>query len=419
MGHVSDLAERVNRAVNRAKAVTLVSVGLLAVTAVVGGAAVALTHADGTPQPVAETTAPPTPARSITPGPPAPASSFHSNRTHASDTNSNQSGESVASATTASLKVPPVHKLTPPDAIVTVPNSVSSHSLRWLRRQSGVHRVAAADSGRISIHGVRLRALGVPLRVRGFTPSLTANSTPLWQSIARGELTIAYANSRHLRHNLGQTFTARGPHHHQSPLRIGAFATIGLDGTQALLSRPAAAAAGLHHGRAALVIAPKLSLDTLTADLRKAFGGKAHLHITRAPVINQSVESTIAEQRIPATYLDLYRRAAVTCPGLPWTVLAAIGTVETGNGANVHRSSAGALGPMQFMPSTWAMYGYDANGDGKANIHDPTDSIFSAARYLCAAGAGLGGQSLDNAIFAYNHAWWYVREVINIANSYA
>jgi membrane-bound lytic murein transglycosylase B len=74
---------------------------------------------------------------------------------------------------------------------------------------------------------------------------------------------------------------------------------------------------------------------------------------------------------------------------------------------------------MQFIPSTWAMYGYDADGNGKADILNPTDAVFSAARYLCAAGAGRGGQSLDNAIFAYNHAWWYVKEVVQFANEYA
>jgi membrane-bound lytic murein transglycosylase B len=74
---------------------------------------------------------------------------------------------------------------------------------------------------------------------------------------------------------------------------------------------------------------------------------------------------------------------------------------------------------MQFLPSTWAMYGVDADGDGKADIQDPTDAVFSAARYLCAAGAGRGGQAVDNAIFSYNHAWWYVREVLVLANRYA
>jgi membrane-bound lytic murein transglycosylase B len=186
-----------------------------------------------------------------------------------------------------------------------------------------------------------------------------------------------------------------------------------------MMSSRAARALGIAREREILVAAPKISLDALKADIAKTLGKHAKVTITRISPFDQSVSSSYASQVIPASYLDLYRRAAVTCPGLPWTVLAAIGTVETGNGTNVHRSTAGAEGPMQFIPSTWAMYGYDADGDGKANIQDPVDAVFSAARYLCAAGGGRGGQALDDAIFAYNHAWWYVREVIIIANRYA
>jgi membrane-bound lytic murein transglycosylase B len=79
----------------------------------------------------------------------------------------------------------------------------------------------------------------------------------------------------------------------------------------------------------------------------------------------------------------------------------------------------GAEGPMQFIPSTWARWGYDADGDGHADVNDPVDAVFSAARYLCAVGAGRGGTSLDDAIFSYNHAWWYVRDVIEMANRFA
>jgi hypothetical protein len=380
--------------------VAYVSAAILGLTAVVAGAAVALTHTGDTDSDAATL-----PRISTTPATPSPSHS------------ASRSGSTV---TTTSLKVPKLHHLTPPDAIVTLGHAASPHRTAWLQKQAGVHHVAVADRGAIRLHGVNLRAWGVPLGViRGFTPSLTASSNPLWGSIARGELTVSYANGRTLRQHLGQTYVASGRGPAKAAMRIGAFATIGLGGAQALLSQPAGHALGLQPRRVVLLAAPKLSLDTLSADIRHAYGAKAHIDVTRAAPFDQSVASQYALDRIPATYLDLYRRAAVTCPGLPWTVLAGIGTVETGNGTNVHRSTAGALGPMQFIPSTWAMYGYDADGDGKADIHDPTDAVFSAARYLCAAGAGRGGQSLDNAIFAYNHAWWYVREVINIANSYA
>jgi hypothetical protein len=283
-----------------------------------------------------------------------------------------------------------------------------------------VHVVAPLDRGSLTISGTRLRVVGVPLgQIRGFTPSLTASSTPLWESIARGELTVAFANSHKLHRDFGKTVVARTGHDRQVALRLGAFATIGLPGVDAMISDRAARALGIASKREVLVSAPKISLDSLKADIAKTLGRHARVKVTRVVPVDQSVSSSYAQQAIPASYLDLYRRAATTCPGLPWTVLAGIGTVETGNGANVHRSTAGAEGPMQFLPSTWATYGYDADGDGKANIQDPVDAVFSAARYLCAAGAGLGGQALDDAIFAYNHAWWYVREVIILANQYA
>jgi hypothetical protein len=317
------------------------------------------------------------------------------------------------------LPVPALHRLTPPDVIVRVPRAVAPRALHRLRAKHGIARAVVGSEGSIRIKGRRLEVFGLPLAARSFTPSLTATSTALWRSLGRGELTVGFDSSRGLQHRLGATFVAHGSRGHRAPLRVGAFATIALGRAQALVAPPAAAAVGLHPGRVVLVAAPKLSIDALTADVHRTLGGSAQVHVTRPPKIDQAEISLAAQTTIPARYLALYRSAAPTCPGLPWTVLAAIGTVETANGLNVHRSSAGAEGPMQFMPSTWARYGYDANGDGKANIQDPVDAVYSAARYLCAAGAGLGGRALDDAIYAYNHAWWYVREVVNIANSYA
>ncbi|HEY3183579.1 MAG TPA: lytic murein transglycosylase [Gaiellaceae bacterium] len=101
--------------------------------------------------------------------------------------------------------------------------------------------------------------------------------------------------------------------------------------------------------------------------------------------------------------------------GIPWYVLAAINKIESDFGRNMGPSSAGAVGWMQFMPSTWERWGTDADGDGVADPWNATDAIFSAARYLAAA----GGSDLQRAVFAYNHAQWYVDEVLQLAQVYA
>jgi murein DD-endopeptidase MepM/ murein hydrolase activator NlpD len=116
----------------------------------------------------------------------------------------------------------------------------------------------------------------------------------------------------------------------------------------------------------------------------------------------------IEQFRIPPFLLPIYQ-AAGTQYGVPWQVLAAINEIETDYGRNLSVSSAGALGWMQFMPSSWQTYGVDANGDGLKDPYNPVDAIFAAARYLRAAGAD---QDLAKAIFAYNHADWYVQSVL-------
>src|SRR5215204_170484 len=112
--------------------------------------------------------------------------------------------------------------------------------------------------------------------------------------------------------------------------------------------------------------------------------------------------------RIPPFLLSIYQAAGIQY-GIRWEVLAAINEIETDYGRNLNISSAGAVGWMQFMPATWKMYGVDANQDGKKDPFNPVDAIFAAARYLRAAGAP---KDLRRAVFAYNHAGWYVDSVM-------
>ena len=145
-------------------------------------------------------------------------------------------------------------------------------------------------------------------------------------------------------------------------------------------------------------------------------------------LIGGGAPSPQAQQDIPQQLLPVYQTAADSCPGLPWSVLAAIGKVETDHGRSAApgvRSGAnfaGAAGPMQIgiggkAGNTFAGYAIDADGGG-ASVYSPADAIFTAANYLCQNGAGQG-RDVAGAIFAYNHADWYVTKVLAIASTYA
>lgn len=132
-----------------------------------------------------------------------------------------------------------------------------------------------------------------------------------------------------------------------------------------------------------------------------------------------------AAAQIPADYLALYQAAAGSCP-MPWTILAAVGQVESGQGRDTAVSAAGAVGPMQFEPATWAAWGVDGDADGRKNPRDPADAIPAAARYLCSL--GVAGDAYD-ALVAYNcgnsgaacqtASAGYAATVLSIAAGYA
>ncbi|TYB40804.1 NlpC/P60 family protein [Actinomadura chibensis] len=124
---------------------------------------------------------------------------------------------------------------------------------------------------------------------------------------------------------------------------------------------------------------------------------------------------------IPARYLDLYVKSGRRY-GMGWHLLAAVGKVESdhgrdrGPGITSGDNYAGAAGPMQFLPSTWAAFGVDGNGDGTANVYDPADAIPAAARYLKHNGAP---ERVRAALYQYNHSHEYVEKVLRQAEVYA
>jgi soluble lytic murein transglycosylase-like protein len=158
--------------------------------------------------------------------------------------------------------------------------------------------------------------------------------------------------------------------------------------------------------------APDVKTGALHKAVQRLAGGAAVQLLRPADVAPTAITGK------PKSWRELYIDSARYCPGLSWTVLAAIGQVESGHGRNLGPSSAGALGPMQFMPATWVAYGLDGDADGTADIMNPFDAVPSAARYLCRHGATNGDQGLYDAVFAYNHADWYVRKILGLAAQY-
>lgn len=133
--------------------------------------------------------------------------------------------------------------------------------------------------------------------------------------------------------------------------------------------------------------------------------------------------SAAALADIPAELLPIYQAAAKETCAMRWEVLAAVGKAETDHGRSTlpgvrsDENFAGAGGPMQFLQPTWDAYGVDGDKDGDKDRYDPVDAIWGAANYLCASGASEGRER--DALWAYNHDWGYVGDVLRRADEYA
>jgi membrane-bound lytic murein transglycosylase B len=182
--------------------------------------------------------------------------------------------------------------------------------------------------------------------------------------------------------------------------------------------------------------------------------------VTFAEAATTEVATALAASGIPSLALRAYVRAAAGSPTrchIEWSLLAAIGRVESnhgrfagaklqsdghstppiigialnGKGTALIRDTDGgkfdrdrvydhAVGPMQFIPSTWAVYASDGNGDGQRDPFNIHDAAAAGAKYLCAAGKDLSSKAgLRRAVLAYNHSDKYVAKVLNLAATYA
>ncbi len=308
-----------------------------------------------------------------------------------------------------------LRRVVPPDFLVVAARTVTRAQLAKVSRLKHVRDVITADAGAVRLQGGQVNMFAVdPSRFRSWTPPATAKNDKLWDALAEGRFVVSDDVKRRLGLRQDMRYPVLG--RAQTFAVMGGSGSLGLPGINVLVGRDTGRKIGLVPEIVLLVNAPGADLGSTRASLRKVVGAQAQ-------VINlherKNQPGTQSSSGRPGSYLDLYRQAATTCPGLSWTVLAAIGQIESGHGRNTGPSSAGALGPMQFMPATWRTYGVDGDHDGKADIMDPYDAVPAAARYLCVSGAGRGGAALSRAVFAYNHSQQYVNSVLSLAQAYA
>ncbi|MBC6465017.1 lytic transglycosylase domain-containing protein [Actinomadura alba] len=302
----------------------------------------------------------------------------------------------------------------PPDLLAVAGTSIGPAATREITRLRQVREAIVVGGGAVRLGGRKVNAFAVePSRFRSWTPPGTAKRQDLWAALAADRFVVSESAARTLKLRNGDTYPIAAKTAPQ--ITMGGSGALGLPGVDLLVDQRTGHRIGLVPDLAIMVSAPGADLGALSKRVRAILGDGG------VQVINlrESRRQATGGGGRPVGYLDLYRQAAKSCPGLSWTVLAAIGQIESAHGRNAGRSSAGALGPMQFMPATWRAYGVDGDGDRRADIMNPYDAVPSAAKYLCASGAGRGGQSLYDAVFAYNHAHWYVRDVLELAKAYA
>ena len=325
-----------------------------------------------------------------------------------------------------SLQVPgsagaPPRQLFVPDLIAARPAGITPAQLARISKLTGVRAVLPVDGGKVTVNGQSADVLGVsPKTFRSWTPPETAAANAVWADLSKGQLVSTHAAASSLHLSAGNSYQVSAAV--QTLVPFGAQTALSIPGADAIVDQARSAQLGLAKNFAVLINAPGVNLVPLMAKVRSVIGtGAKVINLVPAVVVSKlPVATNVPTTVVPHSLLTLYKASAeMYCPGMSWTVLAAINEIESGDGTNDGPSSAGARGPMQFLPSTWAEWGISAFGQtGAPDIMNPLDAVPSAARLLCAAGAG-NPATVSQAIFAYNHATWYVAEVLALASEYA
>jgi transglycosylase-like protein with SLT domain len=398
-----------------------VCAAIVVTVAALSGAHDGTAHGDTRGTPVAEANPVAGASTATAPTSAAPASTAPALASTAPAATPSAAGSTASSAPASSLSGATPSHLIVPDVIASVPGGLTAADLARIAKLAGVRAVLAIDGAQIKVNGTRLTVLAAPAAaLRAWLPPATAASARVWSAFDAGDLITTAQSAASVRLVSGRGYPVAAAV--AARITDGGTALLGITGVDGVVSQAEGKKLGLVRNVAVLVNAPAADLITLTGQVKAALGAGAQVvRLVSATVSTDLPVVAAVPAGRPSNYLQLFQESAARyCPGLSWTVLAAIGQIESGDGQNEGPSTAGAMGPMQFLPSTWVLWGTDGFGDtGKPDILNPFDAVPSAARLLCGAGAASGGSGLRTAIFAYNHADWYVDEVLTLAAEYA
>jgi hypothetical protein len=247
--------------------------------------------------------------------------------------------------------------------------------------------------------------MGVPAKAKNGTPS---TGTPTTGAPATGTPKTGAPTTTHTHKTQAHKPHAKAPHHRPAHHTSGG-APVAQPTAPAAKPAPTTPSTTPAHPVSTLSpSAPGLSVP-------KTWTGTVSADPTLTGAVNNLSGLLSNGNRPPSFLIPIYMEAGKKY-GVPWEVLAAINAIETDYGQNLNTSSAGAVGWMQFEPSTWAKYGMAVDGHSEPNPYDPRDAIFAAAKYLAAAGAQ---EDVAKAVYSYNHASWYVDEVMARAHAIA
>jgi cell wall-associated NlpC family hydrolase len=223
------------------------------------------------------------------------------------------SGAAHASgATRVSSSTKPKH-LIQPTLLVSRRTALKHHELHALRHISGVHQTQLVSSGHAKVDGHQAFVLGVnPQTFRPWTPKLTAASNPLWASIGRGELAASFDMGHNAKLPLGDTVSVAGSRG-VAPVRIGAFASVGMAGVDAVVAQPQAKQVGLLRRSSVVISAPKADPLALRRSVQHVFGKHAHTVLLKEVVVTRDAGEFLTRAQIAG-----FLKAAASRAGAPY-----------------------------------------------------------------------------------------------------